>query len=138
MTFIQELHFDTDPAKMDKGFFTNINRQPKEGDIEADFSDTRRLHILTDKLRRLTHLLSLNIEVGMRLQDFMRRICKASPPNKSLTPAFGDFDSDLDLFLFQHRTHQARIKSMLQRADGIGSLVGIHQSRLFTISRVCS
>ncbi|KAF1927264.1 uncharacterized protein M421DRAFT_65877 [Didymella exigua CBS 183.55] len=38
---------------VDRGFFTYVKELHTEGDVQADFSDLRKLHILTDKLLRL-------------------------------------------------------------------------------------
>ncbi|EMD91849.1 hypothetical protein COCHEDRAFT_1154873 [Bipolaris maydis C5] len=54
---------------VDRGFFTNVKELHDEGDVQADFSDLRKLHILTDKLLRLAHILKMNIRLGRQLKD---------------------------------------------------------------------
>ncbi|KAI9788754.1 MAG: hypothetical protein M1816_006611 [Peltula sp. TS41687] len=109
-----------DAYKVDRGFFTNIKGPAMEGDIEADFSDIRRLQILTDKLRRLVHILQLNTNLGVQLKSSMQRVKTASPV--TLAAAFEDFDLKIDLYLFQHQTHSARLQSLIARGQGISSL----------------
>ncbi|KAJ6198326.1 hypothetical protein J3E72DRAFT_318348, partial [Bipolaris maydis] len=53
---------------VDRGFFTNVKELHDEGDVQADFSDLRKLHILTDKLLRLAHILKMNIRLGRQLK----------------------------------------------------------------------
>ncbi|OCK75784.1 hypothetical protein K432DRAFT_307764 [Lepidopterella palustris CBS 459.81] len=53
---------------LERGFYTKVIRPTAEGDIEADFSDIRMLQLLTDKLRRLCHILQLNIDLGVQLK----------------------------------------------------------------------
>ena len=107
---------------MNKGMFTDTRRRPSKGHIEAEFSDIRRLHILIDKIRRLTHILHMNLEVGIRLQEFTEQILARQPSMKK-TIEFETLDSNLKLFVTQHQIHQARLDSILQRADGTESMV---------------
>ncbi|OWP00039.1 hypothetical protein B2J93_8610 [Marssonina coronariae] len=125
---------------VDRGFYTNVRGPAHDGDIDADFSDIRRLQILTDKLQRLSHVLHMNTQVGLAVQDFARRLRAAwagAPPaggggggggaaageEAAAAARFEDFDASVEMFLFQHRAHRARIDSILQRADGISGLV---------------
>lgn len=110
---------------VDRGFYTNIRGPSHDGDIDADFSDIRKLQILTDKLRRLSHVLRMNTEIGLAIQDFARRLRAAWGGSVSGEEGarFDDFDVVIEQFLFQHRTHKGRIDSVLERADGISSLV---------------
>jgi hypothetical protein len=115
------MSWDTETAKVDRGFYTNIKGPELEGDIQADFSDIRKLQIFADKLRKLVQILQLNIDLGAQVKSSMRRIQGASA--ESFSPAFDEMDSKLDLFLFQHRTHLSRVQLLVSRAQGISSLV---------------
>lgn len=109
---------------VDRGFYTNIRGPSHDGDIDADFSDIRKLQILTDKLRRLSHVLHINTEVGLAIRDFARRLRAAwGAISEDEMAKFEEFDSGVEMFLFQHRTHKSRIDSILERADGISTLV---------------
>lgn len=109
---------------VDRGFYTNIRGPSHDGDIDADFSDIRKLQILTDKLRRLAHVLHMNMEIGLAIQDFARRLRVTwGSISEEEVAKFEEFDSVIEQFLFQHRTHKSRIDSILERADGISSLV---------------
>ncbi|KAH8590049.1 hypothetical protein B0O99DRAFT_691894 [Bisporella sp. PMI_857] len=109
---------------VDRGFYTNIRGPSHDGDIDADFSDIRKLQILTDKLRRLSHVLHMNTELALAFQDFARRLRDAwGTISDSEIVIFEEFDSGIEQFLFQHRTHKSRIDSILERAAGISSLV---------------
>ena len=109
---------------VDRGFYTNIRGPSHDGDIDADFSDIRKLQILTDKLRRLSHVLHMNTEVGLAIRDFARRLQASwGALSQDEIAKFEEFDSGIEMFLFQHRTHKSRIDSILGRADGISTLV---------------
>jgi len=92
-----------------------------EGDIEADFSDIRKLQILTDKLRKLVQILQLNIDLAAQLKKAFVRIRSISNPEMSAS--FDEVDCRLDQFTFQQDTASNRIKGLIGRADGISSLV---------------
>lgn len=98
------------------------------GDIEADFSDIRKLQILTDKLRKLVQILQLNIDLAARLQKDFMRIRGFSNPELSAT--YDDFDCKMDQFTFQQHTSNNRIKGLIARADGISSLVCMNAGML--------
>lgn len=105
----------------DKGFFTNIKGPQLEGDVVADFSDLRKLHILTDKLRRLVHILKLNIRIGCQLKREMSRINTASLP--ALHTSFDGIQVKLDKFLLGQETSVDRVETLIARSSGIGQLV---------------
>lgn len=108
-------------GKVDRGFYTNIKGPELEGDIQADFTDIRKLQIFSDKIRKLVQILQLNIDLGVQVKSSMQRIRGASA--ETLSPAFDELDSKLDLFLFQHRTHLSRVQLLISRSQGISSLV---------------
>lgn len=117
--------FNTNGGKLqvDRGFYTNVKGPQVEGDIEADFSDIRKLQILTDKLRKLVQILQLNIDLATQLQKAFMRIRAIS--NSELSAVFDEFDCRMDQFAFQQQTANKRIKGLIARADGISSLVRI-------------
>ena len=89
-----------------------------------NFSDIQDLQILADKLHQISHILMLNMNVGSQIQNFVRRLKSAwLPLHYSSTWAFDGCDSKIEEFLFMHRTHKARIDSMLERSRGISELV---------------
>lgn len=114
----------------ERGFLTNIKGPTGEGDIETDFSDIRNLQMLADKLHQLCHILGLNVQVGVHLKECIHRIRQRTKPDSSLATSFDMFDSQVELFLFQQRTHSARITCLISRAHGVSSLVqNIHEVR---------
>jgi hypothetical protein len=110
--------------QVDRGFYTNVKGPQVEGDIEADFSDIRKMQILTDKLRKVVQILQLNIDLTAQLQKGFVRIRNISNPE--LAAAFDEVDCRMDQFSFQQNTASNRIKGLIARADGISSLVRIH------------
>jgi hypothetical protein len=110
-------------SKVDTGFFTNVKGPQFEGDLAADFSDLRKLHILTDKLQRLIHVLRINIRVGRQLAKEMTRIRAVS--SESLYSHFDAIQVKLDSFLFGQETSVQRIETLIARSSGLGQLVSI-------------
>ncbi|KAH6614309.1 hypothetical protein C7974DRAFT_74101 [Boeremia exigua] len=106
---------------VDKGFFTNTKGPQREGDITADFSDLRRLHILTDKLQRLAHILKLNIRLGNNLKREMTRIAASS--SSVLRMAFDGIQAKLNEFLLAQETSKDRVETLISRSGGISQLV---------------
>ncbi|OAL46355.1 hypothetical protein IQ07DRAFT_148192 [Pyrenochaeta sp. DS3sAY3a] len=106
---------------VDKGFFTNIKEPQLEGDIVADFSDLRKLHILMDKLRRLLHILRLNIRIGSQLRNDMSRIKRAS--SSATQSIFEKTEANLDRYLFGQETSRDRIETVIARGSEICHLV---------------
>ncbi|PVI01288.1 hypothetical protein DM02DRAFT_654672 [Periconia macrospinosa] len=106
---------------VDKGFYTNVTGPQLEGDIVADFSDTRRLHILTDKLRRLIQILKQNIRIGKHMKVGVTRIGKASSP--ALQFSFDELQAKVDRFLLVQETSLGRLETLIERSSGIGQLV---------------
>jgi hypothetical protein len=97
-----------------------------EGDIEADFSDIRKLQILTDKLRKLVQILQLNIDLAAQFKKAFVRIRSISNPE--LLASFDEVDCRMDQFSFQQDTSSNRIKGLIARSDGISSLVRIEHN----------
>lgn len=92
-----------------------------EGDVVADFSDLRKLHILTDKLRRLVHILKLNIRIGCQLKRDVSRISTAS--SLALQTSFDGIQVKIDKFLLGQETSVDRVETLIARSSGIGQLV---------------
>jgi hypothetical protein len=91
--------------------------------VVADFSDLRKLHILTDKLRKLVHILKMNMRIGSQLKTEMSRISTASSP--SLHTSFASIQVKLDKFLLGQGTSVDRIETLIARSSGIGQLVSL-------------
>ncbi|KAF2682038.1 hypothetical protein K458DRAFT_433038 [Lentithecium fluviatile CBS 122367] len=106
---------------VDKGFFTNLKGSLQEGDLIADFSDLRKLQILTDKLRRLVHILKLNIRLGNLLKRDMARI-KASS-SSDLRTNCDAIQRNLDKYVLDQETHFDRLETLIARSSGIIQLV---------------
>ena len=107
--------------QVDRGFYTNVKGLQLEGDVVADFSDLRKLQILTDKLRRLVHILRLNIRIGRQIKKEMSRINVASSP--ALHTSFDGFQAKLEKFLLEQETSADRVETLIARSSGTGQLV---------------
>ncbi|OCK80712.1 hypothetical protein K432DRAFT_452070, partial [Lepidopterella palustris CBS 459.81] len=114
---------DTFRALLKQGFYTKIEGPSAKGDIHADFSDIRKLQLLTDKLRSLTHILQLNINLGVQLKDSMRHMLETTRAASAIATSVENFNFQIDMFISQHRTHLARIESLVSRAQGVSSLI---------------
>ena len=91
--------------------------------MQADFSDLRKLHILTDKLLRLAHILKMNIRLGCHLRGRMLDLKNIS--SRGLQVSFDQLQADLDRFVYGQETSLARIETLAARSAGIGQLVSI-------------
>lgn len=89
--------------------------------MQADFSDIRRLQILTDKLRKLVQILELNLRLGEQMKVSMNEIKCVS--NAESYTMFAGIDIKLDHFIFQQQTSSSRISALIARAEGISQLV---------------
>ncbi|KAJ6272007.1 hypothetical protein PSV08DRAFT_408869 [Bipolaris maydis] len=113
---------------VDRGFFTNVKELHDEGDVQADFSDLRKLHILTDKLLRLAHILKMNIRLGRQLKGGISDLKTMSSP--SLQIGLGEMQARLDGYVYGQEMSLARIETLIARSGGIGQLVqGIQDFR---------
>ncbi|KAI9893694.1 MAG: hypothetical protein M1814_005910 [Vezdaea aestivalis] len=109
---------------LDRSAFASLKGSSKEGALDVDLSEFRRLQIFTDKLLRISHLLNLNLSVGVRVSQFIQRLRSkrrndGDPPNASIE----DPDGQLGEFFFMNETHKARVDSMVTRGQGISSLM---------------
>ncbi|RYO26177.1 hypothetical protein AA0111_g8172 [Alternaria arborescens] len=119
---------------VDRGFFTNVKELHTEGDVQADFSDLRKLHILSDKLLRLAHILKLNIRLGCQLRSGVLDLKMISSP--TLQTSFNEMQGILDKYVYEQETNLARIETLIARSAGIGQLVqGIQDFRLNEASK---
>jgi hypothetical protein len=117
---------------VDKSFFTNVRGPQFEGDVIADFSDLRRLQILTDKLRKLVQILRLNIRIGRQLAKEMSRINIVSSPTSQT--GFDRIQLKLELFLLGQETSVDRVETLIARSSGIGQLVSNTNTRtIYTV-----
>jgi hypothetical protein len=89
--------------------------------VQADFSDLRKLHILTDKLLRLAHILKLNIRLGCQLRSGVLDLKMISSP--ALQISFNEMQGRLDRYVYEQETSLARIETLIARSAGIGQLV---------------
>jgi hypothetical protein len=99
--------------------------------VVADFSDLRKLHILTDKLRRLAHILKMNIRIGCQLKKEMSKIHTASSP--ALHNSFEKLELEFDSFLLGQETSLDRIATLIARSSGIGQLVSSPSALKYSI-----
>ncbi|KAM3069736.1 hypothetical protein ACMFMG_010446 [Clarireedia jacksonii] len=106
---------------VDRGFYTNIKGPQFEGDLEADYSDIRKLQILTDKLRRLRHILGLNIRLGRQMKHSLEQLQRQKPA--SLLICSLHISNKLEEFIYDQQTSSDRISNLLERSTGIGQLV---------------
>ncbi|PQE07976.1 magnesium transport transmembrane region protein [Rutstroemia sp. NJR-2017a WRK4] len=106
---------------VDRGFYTNIKGPQFEGDLEADYSDIRKLHLLTDKLQRLRHILGLNVRLGHQMKHSLKQLQR----HKSASSLIGCFhiSNKLEEFIHDQQTSSDRISNLLERSTGIGQLV---------------
>ncbi|QDS73383.1 hypothetical protein FKW77_007425 [Venturia effusa] len=102
---------------VDRGFYTNLKGPQFSGDVEADYSDIRKLQILTDKLRRLQHIVKLNIRLGKEMRDSIKSL-----QNAELQEA-AHVDSQIGRFVYDQQTNFDRIDCLLQRSGGITQLI---------------
>lgn len=89
--------------------------------MQADFSDLRKLHILSDKLLRLAHILKLNIRLGCQLRSGVLDLKMISSP--TLQTSFNEMQGILDKYVYEQETNLARIETLIARSAGIGQLV---------------
>ncbi|KAI9800578.1 MAG: hypothetical protein M1833_003236 [Piccolia ochrophora] len=109
---------------IDRSFFTKVKGPTTQGGIDVDFNDIRKLQILTDKLCRIAHILSLNINAGHQIQRLVQQLRNAwQPLDTPMTWALNDFEAKAGESIFCNQTHKARVDSMLRRSEGISSLV---------------
>ncbi|KAH8592032.1 hypothetical protein B0O99DRAFT_597651 [Bisporella sp. PMI_857] len=106
---------------MDRGFSSNRQQSNRDGIITVDFSDIRSLQIMTDKLKRLIHLLNLNKNLCEHLSAFFGRVKSLSPPQ--LAGSFCQYEIMIENYSFQNETHISRLESIVSRAQGVGSLI---------------
>ncbi|KAF2805602.1 uncharacterized protein BDZ99DRAFT_423932 [Mytilinidion resinicola] len=109
---------------LEVGFYTKVDGPTNSGDINADFSDIRKLQLFTDKLRGLHQSIRLNLDLGAGLQQSMNDMGKTSDMTSSArSSALESFNSQMNMFIWQHRTHLGRIESLIARAQGVSSLI---------------
>jgi len=108
---------------VDRGFYTNIRGPQFEGDLEADYSDIRKLQILTDKLRRLSHILNLNVRLGHQMKDSLDKLQRRQLA--SLLIGSSHIIDKLDKFIYDQQTSSDRINSLIERSTGISQLVSL-------------
>jgi hypothetical protein len=106
---------------MDRGFLTDLTHTTEEGRITAEFGDIRRLQILTDKLKRLTHIMQLNSSICRQLQAFYKQISAVPTPEAMLVSC--THNTVMENCVFELNTHTARVRTLVERAEGIGSMV---------------
>ncbi|KAF2810478.1 uncharacterized protein BDZ99DRAFT_571050 [Mytilinidion resinicola] len=106
-----------------RGFLTDIKGPKSTGDFEADFTDVRSLQALTDKMRQISHTLGLNIQLATQLKASINRVRQMPIPDALPLECFEEFDSHIDFFIFQQKTHSARVECLIARAQGVSTLI---------------
>lgn len=109
-------------AKRDRGFLSNHEQPVQPGKIDVTFDDIRQLQMMTDKFKRLIHLLDLNKQVCERLRAFFKRIKPRSPEQTAVT--FEQYDDMMENCISRFTTPMLQLNSLISRAEGIGSMVG--------------
>ncbi len=109
--------------KMDRGFSSNLQQSVRDGAITVDFSDIRSLQILTDKLKRLLHLLKLNRNLSKHLQAFFDHVKSLSSPQ--IAGSFRQYEIMMSIYDFKSETHISQLDSVISRAQGVASLVSL-------------
>lgn len=108
---------------MDRGFSSTLQQPVRDGTITVDFSDIRSLQIMTDKLKRLIHLLKLNRNLCEHLKAFFNHVKSLSSPQ--IAESFCQYEIMIENYVFQNETHISRLDSIVSRAQGVGSLVSL-------------
>ncbi|KAF3192130.1 hypothetical protein TWF788_004317 [Orbilia oligospora] len=113
---------------IDRGFYSQAISRPEEVDsLQAEISDVRELHFLSDKLRRLVQILSLNIHLARQLAKFAERL-EASWSSSKLT----SLDTNLSMKslvagineqIFSLEVSKSRVDALLDRIKDISVLV---------------
>jgi hypothetical protein len=106
---------------MDRGFLADLTPAGEEGSINAEFGDIRRLQILTDKLKRLAHILQLNSSICRQLQSFYRQVSTVPLPEAILVSCAHNVV--MENCVFELDSHTARVRTLVGRAEGVGSMV---------------
>ena len=96
-----------------------------EGDVEANYSDIRKLQILTDKLQRLRQILSLNLRLCQQLKDSMEIIQRN--PSIAIPGGITSVQTKLNKFLYDQQTSLDRIQTLISRSTGISQLVSLRE-----------
>jgi len=96
-----------------------------EGDVEANYSDIRKLQILTDKLQRLCQILSLNLRLCQQLKDSMEIIQRN--PSIAIPGGITSVQTKLNKFLYDQQTSLDRIQTLISRSTGISQLVSLRE-----------
>jgi hypothetical protein len=92
-----------------------------EGDVEADYSDIRKLQILMDKLQRLRQILSLNIRLCQQMKDSMEGTHRG--PSVALLVGIDSVQTKLNKFSYDQQTSLDRIQTLISRSTGVSQLV---------------
>ncbi len=95
-----------------------------EGDVEAHYSDIRKLQILVDKLQRLRQILNLNIRLCHQMKESMEYIHRS--PSMTLLIGINKAQTKLNKFLYDQQTSLDRIQTLITRSNGIGQLVSLN------------
>lgn len=76
---------------------------------------------MMDKLRRLLHILKLNIRIGCQLRKDMSRIKRAS--SSATQSIFEKTEANLDSYLLGQETSRDRVETLIARGSEICHLV---------------
>lgn len=89
-----------------------------DGGIVDGVKGIQQLQMLTDKLHRLIHLLSLTIDVTFNIQDLASRLKAGAEDSWESTD---QTVSDLNMCFVQLRIHKSRLESLTTRSIGIST-----------------
>ncbi|KAF3919190.1 hypothetical protein AA313_de0210253 [Arthrobotrys entomopaga] len=113
---------------IDRGFYSQAVEQPGIGSLQAETSDVRELHFLSDKLRRLVQLVELDIHLGEKLLRFIQRLSVAwsrsgGIPNSDFSFRLNELVVGVDEYLLSLEVSKSRIVSLFDRVKEISTFV---------------
>ncbi|KAK6541556.1 hypothetical protein TWF694_007362 [Orbilia ellipsospora] len=109
---------------IDRGFYSQAIEQPGIGSLQAETSDVRELHFLSDKLRRLVQLVDLDIHLGYKFLQFVRRLIVAwSRTEAEPNPRLNELVVGVEDYLLGLEVSKSRIVSLFDRVKEILTLV---------------
>ncbi|KAF3311892.1 hypothetical protein TWF173_007977 [Orbilia oligospora] len=111
----------------DRGFYSQALSRPEVDSLQAEISDVRELHFLSDKLRRLVQILSLNIHLARQLAKFVERL-EASWSSLKLTSSDTNLPmkslvAGINEQIFSLEVSKSRVDALLDRIKDISVLV---------------
>ncbi|KAF3100619.1 hypothetical protein TWF569_010421 [Orbilia oligospora] len=111
----------------DRGFYSQAISRPEVDSLQAEISDVRELHFLSDKLRRLVQILSLNIHLARQLAKFAERLGASWSSSKLTSPdtnlPMKSLVAGINEQIFSLEVSKSRVDALLDRIKDISVLV---------------